>query len=168
MTVATKNDDALQLLLDNQEEMEQQVREAGELLKSYVAKTRDIQKRLGGDGGSATPRQGTTTTTNGRKKADKAAEATTSKGKAKAKAAKAVKSGDDSDQGSLKDAILKVLTRPAHKKGLKVGQIAEIIESEGIWKTDGDLNNQMQSNIWAMKKKGLVERDNDTNLYRVP
>lgn len=144
-------DETLQALLDLQAETEQAVKEQGEALNTFIEKRNQVQANLGrlALGATASPQ---------------------SKANPAPKAVKAVgtdgrrgKKGKNDNEISLKEAITTVLKR--HKNGIAVAQIVEIIDSEKLWKTDGHLSNQIQSNLYAMKKAGLVERDNNTGTY---
>lgn len=62
---------------------------------------------------------------------------------------------------TLKQAVLNIFGRKENKKGLKVSQVIDIIEKEGIWKTDGNLDNMVHGCVYGLKNAGVVERGND-------
>jgi phage I-like protein len=67
---------------------------------------------------------------------------------------------------SLKEAILEVLGRSENKDGLTSKAIAEIIDSEKIWQTNGALGTQVGTNLHTLKNSGKVAREG--KLYMIP
>ena len=67
------------------------------------------------------------------------------------------RSGGFENKISLKEAITQVLSR--NSKGLASTEIAQVIKDEKIWETNGNLGTQISTNLFALKKEGVVEKD---------
>jgi len=154
MTLAIQNiDETLKSLVKLQEETEKAVKEAGEALKIYIEKSSLIHSNRSIGQTMKLPiviKDGVATPSD--KKPLKKSER------------KSEQNGTPKEKKlSLKGAIKTVLARSS--TGIKVGEILDVIENEQLWVTDKDnLGGQLQSNLFAMKKAGVVDRNKD-GLY---
>lgn len=164
-------------LLELQEQMEQRSHEAGVSLKEFIGKRRELRQAedelnekmaeyLGGSPSPAPVAASAPQKSSNGRKSPKASKASKSAAKSKT-ANKSKRSGYQNDK-SLRVTIFEILDRPKNSDGLKVTDIADVIEEEDIWKTDKDLGKQVGSTVQALKKAGKIVRDGETGKYYVP
>lgn len=93
------------------------------------------------------------------------------KGKGKGKGAKAASRspGDNrnyDNELSLRETIWQILDRPENGAGLKVSEIVDIIEKEGVWKSSSpDISNMVQGQVYKLKAEGRLVRGDEKRYY---
>lgn len=159
-TTVQNIDETLSFLLKLQEDTEKAVKEAGEALRIYIEKSAIIHNNR-----QQTSLKSPIMVKNGRATSIVAKNgngmATPSTKPAKSK--RPGKKGDFDNKTSLKEAIKTALA--SFSNGAKVGDIVDFIESNKTWQTSGNLESQIQTNLYSMKNAGLVDRD-ENNTYR--
>ena len=164
---------------------------------AIMARIRDAANAEAGDfqvdannNGSAPSASAATTSPPPKRRRSQTAKKTTGKTNPKAPAKKktaAKKSGkvkpDDrnyDNKVSLRECIWNVLDRgpdswaksiedfPADAEGLKVSEVKEIIENEGLWESSSEnISPQVQQHLYELKKKDKVARGDDRRYYIV-
>ena len=155
MIVSIQNiDETLKALWKLQEDTEKAVKEAGDALRIYIEKSAIIHSNrqqvtamklpITVKNGIATPLVQTPYIQASISKASN----------------RPGKKGNSNNEMSLKETIKVVLARSS--KGMKVGEIVDVIENEKLWQTkNGKVESQVPSNLSAMKEKGLIARNED-------